>query len=275
MRLRLVALSSVLTAAAVSLSEAAAPVPGPGLFTVVLLEKASALVAFPASTAFQQSQNPSYVPPSKHLPDGGLLVRLQNCSGGEKYAGYGPTNHSSCNYGHGGGGDCYGNSGFVRDHIAFVPFPQQYSGDSPPTGLPRITPAQITLGPAAGLADELWGTQDPQCAYDPHTEQYYMSYTAWGGPAAGWGQKAATTADPSAPSSWHRLGPVFAPGNSWPNTAKGNESNIKCGGATRLAYLPAPAAAESGSHRPLHILSSRSPSPYFPPRLPLVRGTRK
>lgn len=35
--------------------------------------------------------------------------------------------------------------------------------------------------------------------------------------------------NPGDPTSWRRLGPVFSANNSWPNIAKGNESNIKCG----------------------------------------------
>jgi hypothetical protein len=89
-------------------------------------------------------------------------------------------------------------------------------------------PAHITLGPEPGLFDEKWGTQDPQCAYDPHTEQYYLSYTAWAGPISGWGQKAALTAASPADKSWTRLGQVFSHNNSWPTSPVGNESNIKC-----------------------------------------------
>lgn len=49
------------------------------------------------------------------------------------------------------------------------------------------------------------GTQDPQCAWDPYTEQYFLSYTAWAGPSAGWGQKAAVSKTPGDPGSWKRL----------------------------------------------------------------------
>jgi hypothetical protein len=112
-----------------------------GDWDVGLIEQPSELVGFPATTEFQQSQNPSYVPRSHLLPAGGLMVRVQNCSG-KGWAGYGPVNHSSCNYGHGGGGGCQGDSGYVRDHIAFLPFPAGYTGAMPPLGLPKITPAQ-------------------------------------------------------------------------------------------------------------------------------------
>ena len=212
------------TAALVLLATAAAA----PAFKVSLIEQPSPLVSFPTSTAFQQSQNPSYVPRSVHLPDGGLMVRLQNCSG-SKFPNKGPTNQTGCNYGNGSAAaDCYGDSGFVRDHIAFLPFPKGYTGDKPPTGLPRITPAQIVFQPQPGLADEKWGTQDPQCAFDPYTSSYFLSYTAWAGPSAGWGQKAATSQTPGTPSSWKRLGPTFTPNNSAPTIPKGTESNIKC-----------------------------------------------
>ena len=209
------------------LAAAAALAAATGGFRVALVEQPSPLVAYPTSSQFQQSQNPSFVPRSPHLPHGGLMVRLQNCSAPD-YPGKGPTNQSGCNYGSGGGSDCYGDSGFVRDHIGFVPFPAGYTGADPPTGLPRITPEHIVFSPQPGLADEKWGTQDPQCAWDPHTSQYFLSYTAWAGPSAGWGQKAALSQTPGDPASWKRIGPTFTPNNSWPITPKGSESNIKC-----------------------------------------------
>lgn len=187
---------------------------------------------------------------------------MQNCSG-PKFSGYGPSNHSRCNYGHGGGGDCYGDSGFIRDHIGFIEFDKSYTGTDPPSGLPKITPAHIIFGPGPGLGDEKWGTQDPQCAFDGHTSQYFLSYTAWAGPSVGWAQKAAGACEacvrddpaclslvagsddsfllipwhspmhtvsthPADPNSWKRLGFTFQANNSWPTSAKGAESNIKC-----------------------------------------------
>ena len=49
-------------------------------WNVKLVEKPSMLVGFPGSTAFQQSQNPSFVPRSKLLPGGGLMVRRESIS---------------------------------------------------------------------------------------------------------------------------------------------------------------------------------------------------
>jgi hypothetical protein len=154
-------------------------------------------------------------------------AKLRSCSG-SKYPGKGPVNHSGCNYGTGGGSDCYGDSGFVRDHIGFLPFPSGYSGSAPLTTLPRLDPSRIIFAPDAGDPSEKWGTQDPQVAYDPHSQQYFLSYTAWAGPSAGWGQKAAVSKHPADKDSWRRLGPTFTPNNSWPVTPKGVESNIKC-----------------------------------------------
>ena len=81
------------------------------------------------------------------------MVRLQNCSGAA-FPGKGPTNHSGCNYGKGGGSDCYGDNGWVRDHIRFLPFPKGYSGATPPAALPRLDPSRITLSPAPGDPSE-------------------------------------------------------------------------------------------------------------------------
>lgn len=152
---------------------------------------------------------------------------MHSCSG-SKFPGKGPTNHSGCNFGKGGGSDCYGDSGFVRDHIGFLPFPKGYSASAPLATLPRLDPSRIVFAPDPGDPSEKWGTQDPQCAYDPYSEQYFLSYTAWAGPSAGWAQKAAVSKHPSDKNSWRRLGPTFTPNNSWPVTPKGAESNIKC-----------------------------------------------
>mmetsp|Transcript_91123 Transcript_91123/g.162201 ORF Transcript_91123/g.162201 Transcript_91123/m.162201 type:complete len:415 (+) Transcript_91123:62-1306(+) len=201
-------------------------------FAISVIEPPSMIIGYPTETEFQQSQNPSYVHRSPLLPDGGLMVRLQNCSS----PGYGPNNHSSCAYHVGGPGGCSGISGAMPhphlpgDRIAFIPFSKGYTGDKPPRDLERITPKHVVPGPAPGLADELWGTQDPQCSYDNSSGQYFLSYTAWSGPDDGWGQKAAISKSPSVSASWRRLGEVFNASQSWPNTpSRTGRPNIKCG----------------------------------------------
>eukprot|EP01047_Picozoa_sp_COSAG01_P066739 COSAG01_NODE_9274_length_2496_cov_1.989153_2_plen_244_part_00 len=106
------------------------------------------------------------------------------------------------------------------------------------------------FGPGAGLADESWGTQDPQCAFDLHTQRYFLSYTAWAGPSKGWAQKAAvSSSSPANASGWHRLGFTFPSNNSWPTSPRGAESNIKCSALyTRPDPLP--------NHTPRYFLYS-------------------
>ena len=146
--------------------------PPAAAWDVALVEPPSLLVGFPASTAFQQSQNPSFVPRSPLLPGGGLMVRLQNCTG-PRWAGFGPTNHSQCNYGHGGGGDCYGDSGWVRDHVAFLPFAEGYTGSAPPRGqwwsAPAFAsrPASHVLPHGRRLPTVTTSTSDHSCTWLP------------------------------------------------------------------------------------------------------------
>lgn len=60
-------------------------------------------------------------------------------------------------------------------------------------------------------------------SWDPLSSQYYLTYTAWASPAAGWTVKAAVNKDPTSTTGWRRLGNIF------PNMSKHEYGYVKCG----------------------------------------------
>lgn len=141
------------------------------------------------NSAFQQIFNPSFIVASSATRGvSGIVARSQNCSADI-------------------GGKCVfcSGQGPQASVLTFSPFV-----DNAPT---PVTAASVIFSPEPGNPLEKYGTEDPRIAFDEKTGTYHMFYTCYGeskGSADGSVLLCqAISTNPTDPSSWRRLGPVF------------------------------------------------------------------
>eukprot|EP00698_Gefionella_okellyi_P004417 TRINITY_DN14077_c0_g1_i1.p1 TRINITY_DN14077_c0_g1~~TRINITY_DN14077_c0_g1_i1.p1 ORF type:complete len:363 (-),score=69.96 TRINITY_DN14077_c0_g1_i1:261-1349(-) len=159
---------------------------------VISFDDAPVVSFVDGNSEFQQTFNPSYVLPSTGTAGKqGLLIRTQNCSAAV-------------------GGTCVFCSGSSSNASVITFAELQSGGDSKtaPVFAPLTASSIVYDNAISGLGDmTVFGTEDPRLAYDESTGIYYLFFTCYGKSTVLLCQ--AYSKNPTDPSSWTTVGPVF------------------------------------------------------------------
>lgn len=135
-----------------------------------------------STSVYQQIFNPSWVEATPGTGGkSGIIARTQNCVSNV--------------------GDACTWCGGAQDKASILTFSEQI-GDNI---FKSVDESSVVFQPTDD--SDSWGTEDPRVQFNPEDKHYYMFYTAYNGSAIF--LSLATTEDPTSPSGWTKLGPVF------------------------------------------------------------------